>query len=317
MLRNAIKYIYEVYNEKSFLRAAEKLYISQPALSTAIQKEELYWGCTFFDRSKNPIEPTEEGSILIDAIERMMAIQAEVAEKMASLSNSKKTLNIGAPAFFCSYFLPQIIKGFHGEYPHCNINIIEAGDKDLFESMKSGLLDCCISVESGLSNMTVKTLSQESLVLAVPKSLKINNQLLSYQLNADSLTNAWLLKKEIPKVPIREFSDYPFLLLNRGNDMRNRAQKIFREGKITPNTIITLEQMMTAYYMAASGIGITFVRAGLMYQANLANKGLCFYAIDSKYAQRNINLIVKKNVNGVSELSAFIEYVQNRFNKLQ
>ena len=52
MLKNGAVYIYEVYKEKSFSKAAQKLYISQPALSAAIQREEARWGCAFFDRSR-------------------------------------------------------------------------------------------------------------------------------------------------------------------------------------------------------------------------------------------------------------------------
>ena len=61
MLKNGAVYTYEVYKEKSFSKAAQKLYISQPALSAAIQREEARWGRAFFDRSRAPVELTEAG----------------------------------------------------------------------------------------------------------------------------------------------------------------------------------------------------------------------------------------------------------------
>ena len=81
MLRNGIEYIYAVYKERSFSHAAEKLFISQPALSTAIQKEESYWHCSFFKRDKIPIELTQEGKYMIEAIEQIKTATRRYAKR--------------------------------------------------------------------------------------------------------------------------------------------------------------------------------------------------------------------------------------------
>ena len=64
-------YIFEVYREKSFTKAANKLFISQPALSAAIKKIEKNIGHELFDRSSNPIKLTEAGEIYIKSIEEI------------------------------------------------------------------------------------------------------------------------------------------------------------------------------------------------------------------------------------------------------
>lgn len=56
------EYVYAVYEEKSFSKAAQKLYITQPALSTAIKKVEKKIGTPIFDRSTSPIGLTPGGS---------------------------------------------------------------------------------------------------------------------------------------------------------------------------------------------------------------------------------------------------------------
>lgn len=310
MLKNGIEYIYEVYKERSFSRAAEKLYVSQPALSAAIQKEEIYWGCKFFERSKIPVELTPEGEYLIGAVERMKEIQTDVESYFEKLSMGRKTsLNIGAPAFFCTYILPSVVKSFKDIYPDCKVNVIEANDKDLWNGMQSDAIDCCISVESGLSNMTATPLTDESILLAVPKDYEVNDHLAAYQLNSTSMKTKWSVKADCPKVSIHEFCNCPFLLLNKGNDMQERAHKIFKESKIEPITYMTLEQMMTSYHMAVGGMGIAFVRAGFM---RCESDDLCFYAINSKYAARKVN-IIKKNRETSAALHAFIQHLQENF----
>ena len=63
------KYIYEVYREKSFSKAAQNLYISQPSLSARVKKVEKEIGFPLFDRSTSPLQLTEVGEVYIKAAE--------------------------------------------------------------------------------------------------------------------------------------------------------------------------------------------------------------------------------------------------------
>ena len=72
---NEMKYVYAVYQERSFSKAAKKLYISQPALSNMVRKAEKKIGAAIFDRSTIPLTVTKEGAHYIKAIEEIMFIQ--------------------------------------------------------------------------------------------------------------------------------------------------------------------------------------------------------------------------------------------------
>ena len=76
-MQQEMEYIYEVYREKNFTRAAENLYITQPALSMAIQKAEERIGIPIFDRSTRPISLTDAGEAYIDYIESTRHLDAE------------------------------------------------------------------------------------------------------------------------------------------------------------------------------------------------------------------------------------------------
>lgn len=71
-----------------------------------------------------------------------------------------------------------------------------------------------------------------------------------------------------------------------------------------------LEQLMTSYYMALAGIGIAFIRAEMM---NLSDPNLCYYAVDSKYVDRKINLVVKKEKCAFVIRQAFVQHIQENF----
>ena len=71
------EYIYAVYEEKSFSKAAQKLYITQPALSTAVKKVETRLGRPIFDRSTSPVRLTECGEKYIHYAEHLMDMENE------------------------------------------------------------------------------------------------------------------------------------------------------------------------------------------------------------------------------------------------
>ncbi len=72
---SGMNYVYEVYKEQSFSKAAENLYISQPALSSMIKKIETKIGMPLFDRSTSPIQLTECGKKYIKTAEKIMDLE--------------------------------------------------------------------------------------------------------------------------------------------------------------------------------------------------------------------------------------------------
>ncbi|WZL73408.1 LysR family transcriptional regulator [Clostridiaceae bacterium 35-E11] len=104
-----MEYVYTVYLEKSFSKAAEKLFISQPALSATIKKLESKIKVPIFDRSTNPIQLTPAGKYYIKSIEKIMEIQNDMIEYFNSLAEEKQvSITIGSAAFFCAHILPLI-----------------------------------------------------------------------------------------------------------------------------------------------------------------------------------------------------------------
>ena len=84
------EYIYAIYQEKSFSKAAKKLYVSQPWLSATVKKVEQQLQIPLFDRSTNPISLTDAGRYYIEQIERIMAIEEEMQRhfnEMRSVNN--------------------------------------------------------------------------------------------------------------------------------------------------------------------------------------------------------------------------------------
>ena len=106
-------YVYEVYKEMSFSKAARNLFISQPSLSAAVKKAEKQIGFPIFDRSSNHIQLTELGKEYIRSIEIIMDVETGFQNYINDMKELKSgTIAIGGTNLFASYVLPPLLSRF-------------------------------------------------------------------------------------------------------------------------------------------------------------------------------------------------------------
>lgn len=117
-MQQEMKYIYTVYQKGSFSKAAESLYMTQPALSISIQKVETEIGMPLFNRDKKPLELTEAGKLYIEKIRQIMHLENELAQQLGDLTSLKTgNLRVGGSHYFNSYILPPVIADFKKNGP--------------------------------------------------------------------------------------------------------------------------------------------------------------------------------------------------------
>ena len=102
-----MRYVYEVYRQRSFSKAAKELYISQPSLSLMVKKAENRMGSPIFDRSTSPIGLTEAGREYIRAAQQIMEIQEGFRRYLSDAEECLTgSLALGGTTLFTSYVLP-------------------------------------------------------------------------------------------------------------------------------------------------------------------------------------------------------------------
>ena len=111
-------YIYEIYRCGSFSAAARNLYITQPAISIAVKKEEQELGQPIFERSSSRLLLTDAGRAYIDAVEKLHRIEEDLKVYCNDLSNLKTgALRIGASSFFLSSIVLPVAAEYSRRYP--------------------------------------------------------------------------------------------------------------------------------------------------------------------------------------------------------
>ena len=292
----AMDYVYEVYQEKSFSKAAEKLFVSQPALSASIKKTEKKIGLPLFDRSTNPIQLTPAGKAYIDAAKEIFAIKKRLENYYNDLSHLKNgTLVLGGTNFFASCLLPPMIKDFSNKHPGIGLEIHETSSDSLYQKLLTEEID--MIVDSGIYNEALYEsipLLEDHILLAAPRKNPINLQL---QLSAFSQQDILLdahLQNNAPAISLNLFSQENFLLLGKGNDMNRRALKLCQNSHFTPIVTLYLNQLMTSYNMARQGLGVTFVTDSLI-KLSPPDDSLLFYKLSEQETTRKIFIAHKKN----------------------
>ncbi|MDF2543139.1 MAG: cynR 3 [Herbinix sp.] len=302
------EYVYEVYKTKSFSKAALNLYISQPSLSATIKKIEQRLGSPIFDRSTNPIQLTECGQKYIRYIEHIMDMENEFESNLNNLAQLKTgNLTIGGSNLFSSYILPPLLTMFMKKYPLINVNIVEANTKTLEKQLFDGNLDLVIdNYQYPETNYDRHLFCREHLVLAVPNSFSTDLIGKELQLAAKDINDNKHLDPSFPAISMKDFTEYPFVLLRSGNDTRDRSERLFKDAHISPRIVLELDQQVTAYHIACYGMGITFISDTLVKQVPFDHR-MTYYKLDDDIAARNIYFYHKRTRYMTRAMDEFIK----------
>ena len=301
------KYVYEVYKERSFTKAAQNLYISQPSLSARIKKIEEIIGEPLFDRSTTPLQLTEVGKVYIEAAEEITQIEQRVENYINDLAGLKTgNLAVGASTLFAAYVVPSLITQFNQKFPDVHIQLIEGNTAELEEMLGSNALDFVIDNYHYDSILYNKELyCEENILLAVPKHFAVNEELGMYQLSYKNIKNKNYLSRKYPAVPLGRFADIPFIMLTQGNDTRTRGDRLCRNVGFKPNIVLEFNQQSTAYMASSTQLGATFISDILVSQLP-AFENLVYYKLDGEEAKRKVFFYYKTHKYKTRVMEEFI-----------
>lgn len=290
-----MEYVYAVYKERSFSKAAEKLFISQPSLSANVKREELSVGYPIFDRSTKPISLTEPGKRYIQMVQQIMSMQTEFAEYLNDLSNMRAgNLVLGGSSLYSSWVFPKLMGEFAKKYPYIQLNLVEASTAQLEKMLLNGEIDLLMdNCEMDETIFERRIFRKEYLVLAVPGPLAINQRLKQFQISEESIRDQSFLENSVPAVNLKLFEGVPFIMLKSENDTGIRAAELCHQDGFVPEVLFELDQQMTSYNITCSGMGASFISDTLITSVStLAD--VVFYKLDKEKSSRNLYFYWKK-----------------------
>ncbi|NMM64598.1 LysR family transcriptional regulator [Clostridium sp. P21] len=158
-----IKCFLEIAYEKSFTKAANKLYITQPAISRYMAAFEKELKISLFDRANKHIKLTEEGEIYYDFFRRFQVEFENATEKAHSLNVKKQgEIRLGyIVGWSISSFLPSVLKIFSKEFPDISVSVECLEIDELIQALINNKLDVILTIGSSLDG--IKGINREKI----------------------------------------------------------------------------------------------------------------------------------------------------------
>lgn len=287
-------YIYQVYLHGSFSKAADALFITQPALSIAIKKVEQELGAPLFNRGQRPLTLTAIGELYIEHIKKELLLEQELEQQLNDIRNVQAgSLIIGGTHYMNADLLPSYIARFHSFFPNIDINIVETSSDQLIELLRDNEIDVTFSCdEDVIKEFKHRPAFSDNILLAVPASFPVPEELAHYALDAEDVSNGRHLDPEWPALNCALLPPLNFILTDPHVNLGQRTLRIFAEAGLTPQIKIKVPQLVTAFELADSGIGVTFVSDCLICRSGKSN--LSFFKLDTPLAHRDYSLLLPK-----------------------
>lgn len=171
MTLQQLEYVIAVYRFKHFARAADHCEVTQPTLSSMIQKLEDELGVKLFDRKRQPIQPTKAGLKVIEqawkVLGRAKKLRETVDEEKGSLTG---TFHIGVLPTIAPYLIPRFFPQLMNDRPEMDVRVREMKTDDMKRALRHGDIDAGILARvEGLEDMDCQTLYHEQFYAYVAK----------------------------------------------------------------------------------------------------------------------------------------------------
>lgn len=301
------KYILKIYEEKSFSKAAQKLFITQPALSMAVKKIENNLGVPIFNRSKYPIELTEAGLIYVKGLEEILEVEKNTLSKINDIKNLEVgKVVIGATNYMINFVLAPVIKIFMEKHPNIDVKLIENSSPKSLKLLENNKIDLTFSCgDLDRNTYDLKETFDDEVLLSVPKKF-IPRNLLEITLTKEESERKDFNKK---RIKLSQLEDLKYILLNPDNNLHERALSMLGDDNFENKVIMYVDQLLTAHSLSINEIGGTFIGSYIL--PDQFNDNLGYFSLDYETSRRKFYSVRKKQSYESFAIKEFICVMQD------
>lgn len=146
---------FEVATHLSFSKAAEALYISQPAITKHIQTLEKQYKVSLFERKGNSVSLTAEGKILLEYVVKGRELERQLEFDITGQKNlhiAKGSLTLGTSTTISLYVIPPVFSAFHRQYPNFELTLVNRNSENILKALLDHEID--LAITQGKNNLT-------------------------------------------------------------------------------------------------------------------------------------------------------------------
>lgn len=237
---NLYKTFYIVAKYNSFTKAAENLYISQPAITQAVKKLEEQLNVELFKRTSKGIVLTKAGEIVYYYSEHLYEIanaNSNLIKKIKTIQDS--VINIGVPTHIGTFYFIKYLKKFNEKYPNVKVNIINKKSDEMLKMLLKRELD--IVIDTDMLNMNDKTIKKDKLIEL--ESCFVGNEKFKFLFEKGMISPDELVK-------------YPLILPSKTTSNRKMIDFYFKKEGIELSPLIEANSSSISKGIINMGLGI-------------------------------------------------------------
>ena len=284
------KVFYEVAKSGSLTKAAERLYISQPAVSQAVKQLEKQLGVTLFNRTHKGMELSPQGGKLIySKVEQALHLLGEAENQIEQLYlDAQGTIRIGASETIFEYFLADKIVAYNKQYPQVKIELIAENTLRTIEDLKNNRCDVAFV----------------NLPIADDLELKVYG-------NCMRLTDIFITggkNKELTDgtIPLARMQDYPLVVLEKNTVARKSLDSFLASVGIDLKPAIEISSWEVMKRLVIRGMGVGVIPKEYVSH-RLADHSLYEVKVDPPLPARSVGMAILNKAQISYALRMFIE----------
>ena len=284
-----------VVERKSFSQAAERLGVTQPAVSLQVRSLEKRLGRRLLDRSGRRVEPTEAGAALYRSAQRMLQLEEQLVDELQAADGGELggTLHVGASTGPGSTVVPVLLCEFHRANSGVAVSLSISDTQSVFERVAERELELgVVGAARRHRGVVFEPFFRDEVVLAVPPSHPFANR----------------------TVTLAQLREEPLIVMQEGAGVRQVIEDELRSAGIRlrdlePRLELGLQESVKAAVTA--GYGVTFIsRAGI--SADLAAGTLATARVEGLDPARDISLVRSAGRSPTRAAEAFLDFARER-----
>lgn len=229
----------QVAHHRSFSRAAEALFLTQPSVTARIQSLEREIGERLFERTGRSVTLTDAGHAFMPHAQRAMTAVQEGTDAIEAVRHGDVgSIRIGASSSIATYVLPSILKRFREARPRVHVYLNTGRSEDIIERLLAGDLNVAIVRLTQHPEVEAVHLFNDDLALVVEPSHPFAAR---------------------GRVTVAEAGREPFLFFERTSSYHSLVYSMFLRAGVVPEAAMELDSMETTKHMVEAGIGVAIL----------------------------------------------------------
>lgn len=298
MADRRLQVFHAVAKHLSFTRAADALFMTQPAVTFQIKQLEEQYSTRLFERRHGSISLTPAGEVVLSYAEKILALSDEMETRLSEMTGEMRgPLLVGASTTIAEFMLPRILGEFNALYPQVRARLIVANSESIESRVAEHTLDIgLIEAPARLSGLTSQICCEDELqVICAP----------DYPLAE--------MKAVAPSV----LADYEFISREPGSGTRAITDAYFREHNIAPESLKTQMELGSPEALkgvVSTGLGFAIVSRAVVEKEKQLGE---LVAISLKpVLKRGLYLVFPQDRFQSRVTGTFIEFARSKMKEM-